>query len=173
MLPPPAGFGKFKTWADVDRLPSLYLGDLAAEQPRYLHPRYGAIETFGWCSEREMAFGVLLAAQGVRAKIKQKDIHVWSEALLELRGKDGKARPTVIAFDNTFATVEAWPLAGSRQAWAGDFGSGADVRWYNRVSHSAEQAARVKAIRVGPGAAKRMAAKIEAWLSPAPGGPPG
>lgn len=40
-LPPPPGFAKYKSWADVDRLPALYLGDLAAERARYWHPLCG------------------------------------------------------------------------------------------------------------------------------------
>ena len=41
--------------------------------------------TFGWCSEREMAFGALMAELGVSTKIKQEGIHVWSEMLVSPR----------------------------------------------------------------------------------------
>jgi hypothetical protein len=163
-LPPPPGFAKYRSWADVDRLPSLYLGDLAAERARYAHPVCGEIRTFGWCSEREMAFGALLRAQGIKGKIKQGGIHVWSEALFQLIGTDGKPRTGVIAFDNTFDTVEGWPLRGSRAAWARDFGDGAQVDWYNRVAASEAEIAKVKGIRVGPEAYRRMFSLIRIWL---------
>ena len=163
-LPPPPGFAKYKSWADVDRLPSLYLGDLATEHPHYLHPLCGAFQTFGWCSEREMAFGTLLSAQGVKGKIKQEGIHVWTEVLFDLTGADGKPRTGVVAFDNTFDTVEGWPLEGTRAAWAKDFGDGTQVGWYNRVAGSAAEIEKVKAIQAGPEAARRMTFQIQGWL---------
>lgn len=163
-LPPPRGFVKYKSWADVDRLPALYLGDLAAEQPRYLHPRCGEIYTFGWCSEREMAFGALLGALEIKGKIKQEGIHVWTEVLLDLHGPGGKGMQAVVAFDHTFDTVEGRPLKGTRAAWAGDFGDGAQVGWYNRTAWSAAEIARVKAVETGPEARKRMEGQIAKWL---------
>jgi hypothetical protein len=163
-LPPPPGFGKYKSWADVDRLPSLYLGDLATEHARYLHPVCGELQAFGWCSEREMAFGALLAVQGIKGKIKQEGIHVWTEVLFDLIGSDGNPRPSVVAFDNTFDSVEAWLLRGSRTAWAKDFGDGTQVGWYNRVAGSAAERDKVKAIPIGPEAGRRMTFQIQAWL---------
>jgi hypothetical protein len=163
-LPPPKGFAKYKSWADVDRLPSLYLGDLAEERARYHHPLCGDLYTFGWCSEREMAFGALLAAQGVKGKIKQEGIHVWTEVVFDLMGPEGKPRPSVVAFDHTFDTVEGWPLRGARAAWAKDQGDGAQVGWYNRTAGSASEVGKVKAIVVGPEAARRMTHQIQAWL---------
>lgn len=167
-LPPPPGFARYRSWADVDRLPELYLGDLATEAPRYWHRRYGTLQTFGWCSEREMAFGALLAAWGLKGKIKQEGIHVWTEVVFDLVDSRGRIRPVAVAFDNTFDTVEAWPLAVPRARWAKDFGDGAQVAWYNQVAASEGQAAKVKAIAVGPEAAKRMTVQIAAWASPMP-----
>lgn len=162
-LPPPPGYGRYKTWADVDRLPSLYLGDLAAEKEGYWHPRCGEVLTFGWCSEREMAASLLWAAGGYRVKIKQEGIHVWSEVLLDLAGPDGRARPSVIALDHTFDTVEGRPLRGTPEAWASDFGSGAQVAWYNRMARSPEEIRKVEAITVSRGASLRIYTQVDAW----------
>lgn len=167
-LPPPPGYGKYKSWADVDRLPALYLGDLFGYPARYWHPACGEIRTFGWCSEREMAFGALMASRGIRFKIKQEGIHVWTEVLLDLRRKDGKARPSVVALDHTFDTVEGWPLKGAAAAWARDFGDGAQVGWYNQVAHSREQVRKVQALVVEPGAGIRIHERIRSWQKNTP-----
>lgn len=162
-LPPPPGYGKYKSWADVDRLPALYLGDLFTYPARYWHPVCGTLWTFGWCSEREMAFGALMAARGIRFKIKQEGIHVWTEILLDLRGPVGKLRPSVVALDHTFDTVEGWRLNGSAAAWAADYGDGAQVAWYNKTARSPEEVRKVKGLVVERGASIRIHKEILAW----------
>jgi hypothetical protein len=148
----------------VDRLPALYLGDLFTYPPRYAHPRCGEVKTFGWCSEREMAAGVLFRAMGHRAKIKQEGPHVWTEVLLDLRDDLGRSRPTVLSLDHTFDAVDAWPLKGSVESWARDFGDGAQVGWYNKVARSAEELRKVREIRVSREASLRFYVAVNAWM---------
>lgn len=163
-LRPPAGYGRYKTWADVDRLPALYLGDLFAEQPRYWHPVCGTIKTFGWCSEREMAAGILYQALGLRAKIKQEGIHVWSEVLLDLRDRNGSSRRCRVILDHTFDFVDGRAYKGGLQDWTADLGDGAQVAWYNKVAHSPEELRKVREIRVTPAASLRLYTEINAWM---------
>lgn len=163
-LPPPPGYGKYKSWADVDRLPALYLGDLFAYPPRYWHPRCGEVKTFGWCSEREMAAGVLLQAMKHRSKIKQEGVHVWTEVLLQMEGPDRHPRPAVLSLDHTFDLVDAWPLAGSAEAWASGFGDGAQVGWYNKLARSPEELRKVREIRVSREVSLRFYTEVDAWM---------
>lgn len=37
-ISPPPGFGRYKSYADLDRVPSVYLGGRAAEEVRFSHP---------------------------------------------------------------------------------------------------------------------------------------
>ena len=66
------GYKKYKSAADADRRPYLYLKDLVSKKNKYYHPECSGFYTFGWCSEREMAFNCLLAIMGYKCKIKQE-----------------------------------------------------------------------------------------------------
>ena len=40
-VPPPDEFSKYKSYADIDRISSLYLKDLFADKPKYYHDEFG------------------------------------------------------------------------------------------------------------------------------------
>lgn len=160
---PPKGYGRYKSHADLDRLPTLYLSDLVTATPTYYHPGCNSFHTFGWCSEREMAFNALLANMGYACKVKQDGIHVWTEVLVMLRHRDEASGLYIIRIDNTFAQSVLRKLKVSRERWATDFGSGAQVAWYNRKAHSSEERAGVAAIDVSPRAARRIRAAVRSW----------
>jgi hypothetical protein len=117
-----------------------------------------------------MAFGALLAAEGFKPgrKIKQLGMQVWSELLLDLAGPDGKRKPVVLTLDHSYDDASGWPLEGTRAAWARDLGEGPNVAGYNRRTRYPAEVARVKAIRVGPEARKRLDAAEAAWLRTEP-----
>jgi hypothetical protein len=163
-LPPPQGYERYKTYADIDRLPTLYLSDLVTPQPAYYHPSCGSFHTFGWCSEREMAFCALLSSMGYRCKIKQDGIHVWTEVLIGLRVSTGATEPFTLAVDNTFDQLALTRLSVSAEQWRQDIGSGAQVQWYNRKALSANEVASVASIEVGEAAAARLHAVVREWL---------
>jgi len=104
---PPDEFSRYKTYADIDRTPVLYLNDLFSDKPKYYHEEFGEFYTFGWCSEREMAFNSLLSlyAFGYDCKIKQEGIHVWSEIWIEFINNDGTYSDIIVRVDNTFDTI--------------------------------------------------------------------
>ena len=163
-MKPPRGFEKYKSFADIDRLPSLYLADAVAPQPAYFHPLCGEMYTFGWCSEREMAFNTLLSLLGYDCKIKQQGIHVWTEMLLKPTASDTSRTLRVLSFDNTFNKVGFRKLREAYQAWKGDVGNGAQVKWYNSVAHSTMQLNAVKSIEVKDPARQRIEQEILLWL---------
>ena len=163
---PPKAFARYKTYADIDRVPSFYLSDLITDNPKYKHPRCGSFYTFGWCSEREMAFSLLMSLSGFECKVKQEGIHVWSELWTEFAGADGKKVNLLVKVDNTFDTVE-WeriPSGLSRAKWLADVGSGAQVRWYNEVVRSEQERTKVSSLTVSPTAAKRIRKKIKNYF---------
>lgn len=168
--PPPDPYSRYATQADIDRVPVLYLGDLVAEQPRYRHPRYGPFETFGWCSEREMAFLSLMLTLGYDGKVVQEGIHVWTELWCEMTTVDGDTVVMTAHVDNTFATLR-WrqqPEGTTLQRWRAQTGRGAQVDWYNRTARSPVQLDGLRGLEVGEGAAARIRARVSDGLTQAP-----
>jgi len=93
---PPKGFERYQTYSSVDRTPDLFWSDFASEKPKYRHPDIPEFYTFGWCSEREMAFKAWLAILGIPCNIVLSGNHVWSE--VELESGSG----IYLKIDNTF-----------------------------------------------------------------------
>jgi hypothetical protein len=110
-----------------------------------------------------MAAGVLLQAMKHRSKIKQQGPHVWTEVLLDLKTHDGRRKAVVLSLDHTFDQVDAWDLRGTAEAWAQDFGDGAQVAWYNQVARSPEELRKVRAIRVTRDVSLRVYVAMDAW----------
>ena len=162
-LKPPKGYETYRSFADIDRLPSLYLADAFSESPAYFHPDCGPMHTFGWCSEREMAFGALLTALGFDCAIKQSGIHVWSEVLLELNSASKQKKRVILKLDNTFNTVGWEQLKTTVEKWRSTVGTGSMPIWYNRTSKSARELKAVKEIFVNDTTARRIEAAIERW----------
>lgn len=161
---PPEGYRKYKSYADVDRTPSLYLSNLVSDSALFYHPRCGDVYTFGWCSEREMAFSCLMSLLGYEVKIKQEGIHVWSETLLEIRCEVGTER-VIMKIDNTFNTVSFGKLGVSEKVWKSDFGNGTQVKWYNQKALSSKELDKVKNIETSKAAEKRISGKVKVWMN--------
>jgi len=137
-IEPPAGFERYKSLADVDRVPTIFLSDLVSETPRYRHAGCGEFFTFGWCSEREMAFVALMVSRGHEGRIVQQGIHVWSELLCSFAGEGGGTVHVVANVDNTYDTLDwsSLPAPVSTEEWLADVGTGTEVDWYNAVARS-------------------------------------
>lgn len=165
-LTPPAEFGQYKTYADIDRLPTLYLADMVTEEPKYCHPDCGRFFTFGWCSEREMAFSTLATLMGFDCKIKQSGIHTWSCILINFAGAAQDSVAAELMIDNTFDMFQ-WNVVGNvaESSWASDIGRGTDIKWYNDIIGSREKLARVSKINVTSKAAARIEAAVREFLS--------
>jgi len=165
-IKPPAEFDIYKSYADIDRTPSLYLDDLLTDSPKYYHEQCSEFYTFGWCSEREMAFNTLLEIMGFQSKIKQTGIHTWSEILLNFKGKDNGIKRIVFKVDNTFDTFEYELIdeAISIKEWREDIGQGSTIKWYNNKAHSPYEINKVKNIKVNEKASSRIKKLVEVWL---------
>jgi len=151
-------YRRYQSRADIDRVPLLFLGDLVSCVPGYTHPDCGPFHTFGWCSEREMAFVALLSALGYRGKIEQAGIHTWSVFWCEFRDNAGGTRPVIAKVDNTFDSL-AWraPDSGlSFETWWDAIGEGTQVAWYNRTAREAPQVDGLATIEVLAAARRRI-----------------
>lgn len=156
-LKPPSGYGQYKTFADVDRRPALFLSDMVSAEPGYYHPDCGSFYTFGWCSEREMAFSCLMKVLGYRSKIVQSGIHTWSVVLLAMTKTDGTESPFEVFVDNTFDMVN-WGQHSDRndRTWESDFGAGTQIEWYNSIASSEAEVDKVRQVEVPETSADRI-----------------
>lgn len=160
---PPKGFEKYKSFADIDRTPAIYLKNLVTDSALFSHPDCGDIFTFGWCSEREMAFSCLMTVSGYNAKVKQAGIHVWTEILIDVKPAQGSGC-LIVKIDNTFNSIDCEILKDSPSAWKKEFGEGAQVAWYNKKALSENELTAVKNIITSETAKKRIGRKVTEYL---------
>jgi hypothetical protein len=158
-LPPPEGYERYKSFGHIDRRPALYLGDLAADEPRYHHPDVGDFSSFGWCSEREMAFCALAVTWGYEVKIVQRGIHVVSRVRLT------ETTPaTEVVVDTTFDMIRLIQTDASLESWRDDIGDGRMVRWYNQVCHDPQELGQVRELPVSPQARQRLVGQADRYF---------
>ena len=161
-IPAPSRFAKYKSHADIDRIPSLFLGDLFNEKPNYFHKEIGSFYTFGWCSEREMAFSLLLSLYGYKSKITQKGIHVWSAFWVSFYKTDNQPVNLIAKIDNTFDSIDWNPAPKlSKPQWLNQVQNIKMVKWYNSQAKSEQEIKRVKSIKVPARAARRIKKMID------------
>jgi hypothetical protein len=108
--------------ATQDRTPLIFWGDYMTDEPQYSYEHISAFYSFGWCSEREMAFKAWLGVAGISSKIGIKADHVWAE--VELPGMPGY----FLYIDNTFNRFEVWPESKRPPLEVGN----KYIDWYNQ-----------------------------------------
>jgi len=164
-IQPPTKISRYNSFADIDRIPSLFLSDLCKDDADYFHPDCGEFYTFGWCSEREMSFCLLLSLLGYEGKIYQQGIHVSSKFWIEFNDKDNKLVIIIADVDNTFDTIY-WEKGNSNEKsiWLDDFGNGEQIEWYNRKARSEVEIKLVKKIIISEIATLRIENLIEDFL---------
>ncbi len=168
LIKPPAKYGKYKSFADIDRLPALFYKDLFSPHQLYSHPYYGRFYTFGWCSEREMTFVCLLKGLGLKyAKVVVEGGHSWSEIILTFQSMKGRKALFISTVDNTYDQV-SWKPAGhllSPKKWSKDFGKDRMAKWYNGKAHSLEQYKQIRKMRVPLKSSQRIERLVVNYLN--------
>lgn len=158
-------FRRYKTFADIDRIPSLFFGDLFSAKPKYYHPECGKFYTFGWCSEREMAYNALLALLGYTCKIKQEGVHTWSEIWLTFEKPDGSLSIVILLVDNSVDIVQWKKVKGiNKERWLRDYGKGTQINWYNRIARSENQLKKLKDMKVDDKQIQWIEKRVKKWL---------
>jgi hypothetical protein len=135
-IPSPKEFSKYKSYADIDRTPYLFLSELLSEKPLYHSDKIGDFSSFGWCSEREMAFVCLLNTLNYKGKVITNNNHSWSEFIIPMKTKTNQIQNFKVRIDNTFDEIE-WKILSNKEitTWENqDFkGQG---NWYNKKALS-------------------------------------
>ncbi len=164
-IKPGKEFSRYRSMADVDRVPSVFFKDLVTETPQYEHPSCGEFYTFGWCSEREMAFVQLLSNYGYRGKVVASGNHSWSAFLIFMENDTGEKIPFEISIDNTFDGIIRKRLPGKPNAknWQSDFGKGKLPAWYNKMANSGKQRKSIQNINVSKAVMTRINALVETY----------
>jgi hypothetical protein len=137
----------------IERKPYVFLKDMVAPGERFTHPDWGSFSSFGWCSEREMAFACLLSLMGYTAHVIAPGAHAWTEVEIELYTVQGEAKAVLVSIDNTF----------NRVTYSLDPPSDHNNIYNTRAMASAE-IARVRALTVTPQARARIDAAIDIYL---------
>ena len=96
-----------KSLAYVDRTPDLYLTDFFSDS-KYTHPVYGEFSTFGWCSEREMAYAVVMNSLGYQTFIRAPGAHAWTNVRVIFNGYSNSVIYSA-GVDNTYNST-SWSM---------------------------------------------------------------
>ena len=163
---PPIEFSKYNSFADIDRTPYLFLGDLFARKPKYFSDESGTFSSFGWCSEREMAFMALMNLFKIEGKVITSGNHSWSELIIPLKNNKDSVKNFKVTVDNTFNDID-WTIIHPTQlrSWRIKTATDKFAKWYNDKASSESELKRIKAHYVPKEATKRIEAQVVAYLN--------
>jgi len=141
----PHDFSNYSSYADIDRTPYLFLSDLVHDGPKYYSNACDTFSTFGWCSEREMAFVALTNLLNFDGKVIAVGNHSWSEFIVPLKLKNGQFQNFKVKVDNTFNAVE-WTTMDNTEiiAWRNYNGNFSLANWYNQKAKSSIELRKIK-----------------------------
>ncbi len=144
-IKPPVEFSKYNSYADIDRTPFLFLSDLVNPTPKYYSESGDTFATFGWCSEREMAFVALLHTMNYEGKVEAVGNHSWSEFIVSMKQASGGSQDFIVKVDNTFNVVN-WTIItkNALQSWRKKVGKSNFEIWYNQKAKSTIELNKIK-----------------------------
>jgi hypothetical protein len=162
---PPLQFAKYQSFADIDRTPYLFLSDWLSPEFRYYSKATDSFSTFGWCSEREMAFVCLTTLLGYQGKVVTSGNHSWSELTVSMGSKQETSLFRV-KIDNTFNSVQ-WTKTDKKETelWLKELGSSQLPKWYNQKAYSKEEAIKLRNHVVSKKAMQRLENQMIVYLT--------
>lgn len=165
-IPPPNAFSRYQSFADIDRTPALFLTDLLKESPSYYHPQCDSFYTFGWCSEREMAFVQCMELLGYKGKVFSQGNHSWSCFWEIFSDQSGTKRRIELQVDNTFNALssEAVTEKMTFESWQAAVGEGKLPKWYNRMAHDGKERTAIANLWVPAQVSHRIEAAVWAFF---------
>lgn len=152
---PPKDYGKYATYADIDRTPFLFISEMLSPTPLYSHPGCGEFSSFGWCSEREMAFSCLVEMMGYDAHVIASGNHSWSELKVDMKTSTG-VKTFLVAVDNTFDSINWTDDEDKLENWNSTNGDSPMAKWYNDKAHSAGEMGKLRGFVVRVESASKL-----------------
>jgi len=126
----------------------------------------GDFSTFGWCSEREMAFTSLLTILNYKGKVKSEKGHSWSELIIGLTKKSGNKESYKVKIDNTFDKIEIASITNSEiRSWEADMGNSKNKKWYNEKALSKIEQEKISNFMIAPEVMKKLEKKMVRFLN--------
>jgi hypothetical protein len=154
-LPPPYEMPGYLSLASVDRVPTIFWGDFVTETPKYSWDFLPGFYSFGWCSEREMAFKAWLGIEGIPSEICFKENHVWTEVVLpSLPGY-------FILIDNSLNRFELHAISRRTPPQPDD----RFLRWYNQNGANKITQAKLKLLTISPRRATELGQQITGFFN--------
>ncbi len=159
----PSGFHKYASYADIDRTPFIFISEMLSLEPLYSHPDCGVFRTFGWCSEREMAFSCLMETLGYSSKVVVDGNHSWSEIKLSAFDKN-KQSYIIVRVDNTFDQIEWLYEKSAATHWEEPI-IHKTAKWYNDKAHADSELCALKNHLLLPEAMGRIDKELNTFFS--------
>ena len=141
--------------ATLDRTPLIFWGDFMTEEPQYSYEHISAFYSFGWCSEREMAFKAWLGVVGIKSTIGIRADHVWTE--VDLPGMPGY----FLFIDNTFNRFEIWPVSKRPKLEVGN----KYINWYNQQGSDKTIQKKLASLTISPKRASSLEHQILTYFN--------
>ncbi len=163
-MKPPAEFSKYNSFADIDRTPYLFISELCMENQKYYTPECDSFATFGWCSEREMAFVCLMELIGYEGKVIVSGNHSWSEFIVGMFEKTGKRHDFIVKVDNTFDNVK-WDGTADIPSWKAWKSASKTALWYDQKAHAQSERDKTKHFMVSPITMGRIEQAVVKYLN--------
>jgi len=162
---PPPEFSKYSSYADIDRTPYLFLSDMVQEEPKYYSSSCDTFSTFGWCSEREMAFVSLAKLLNYNGKVVAEGNHSWSELIISMNSVSGEVLNFLVTVDNTFNNITWTKIEGNKiPKWKAYLGDSKLEKWYNERALSDVELQKISSHSVSSKAMARIENKLVAYL---------
>lgn len=163
---PPKEFSKYRSYADIDRTPYIFLSDLAAQESKYYSASCDTFSTFGWCSEREMAFVALTTLLGFESKVVTEGNHSRSEVLVNMKMTSGEYTYFKVLVDNTFDNVE-WTTISHQEMpqWRAYSGNTSRSEWYNKNAKSKMELTKIESHQMTKQSMSRIESAIALFIS--------
>ena len=162
---PPKEFSKYNSFAEIDRTPYLFLSDLVSPDNQYYSSSCDTFSSFGWCSEREMAFVALTKFFNIEGKVVAEFNHSWSEFLIPFKLNTGKIQYFTAKVDNTFNSIQ-WSHIGLSEIsqWKKYFGNTEQRNWYNQKANSTLELSKISSHIVSHKAMTRINKAISKYI---------
>lgn len=156
---PPKEFSRYQSYADIDRTPYLYWSDFLTETPKYETADQGKFYSFGWCSEREMAFVSLLRILNFNANIITMGNHSTTEVFTYFIGLEKQSILFKVNVDNTFDRIDWVELEPDKKM------NPSPNDWYNRKAKSRTELNRLRNLLISPKCSNRVSMQIEKYFN--------
>jgi hypothetical protein len=150
-------YPKYGSFADIDRTPYLFLSDLFGDYPNYRSSLCDSFSTFGWCSEREMAFITIMEMIGFEGKLIAENNHSWSILRIPMLDSSKNQKIFKVKVDNTYDKITWSELTKEDNLqWGQYYGNAPLAKWYNSQAHSPKETSSLAMLKISSSAMKHI-----------------